>query len=243
LAEAGYTYRDIDAVYISHQHADHIGGLEWLAFMTYFDPMCEKIPLYLSQDIDLWEDFLQESLRYLVGETVERGAYFDWNDMVIPIHDETPPDLFHLGHLTFEAVPVWHVVGEIKEVGFCMRSFGLRISGPEEPNVFWTSDTTFDPDHLMEHYEWADWILHDCETSLANEGKPVNRHATRSNVHPHFYDLAELPLEIKKKMFLIHYQDNVLDERGRVISEWAARARGGGFARFVEKGEELVLTL
>lgn len=41
----GLTHRAIDAVYISHQHSDHIGGLEWLAFMSYFDPGCAKIPL------------------------------------------------------------------------------------------------------------------------------------------------------------------------------------------------------
>ena len=33
---------DIDAVYISHLHADHIGGLEWLAFSTYFNPNIPK---------------------------------------------------------------------------------------------------------------------------------------------------------------------------------------------------------
>ena len=26
----GLGYADIDAVYISHLHADHVGGLEWL---------------------------------------------------------------------------------------------------------------------------------------------------------------------------------------------------------------------
>lgn len=26
----GYNFKDIDEVYLSHLHADHIGGLEWL---------------------------------------------------------------------------------------------------------------------------------------------------------------------------------------------------------------------
>ncbi len=32
----------IDAVYLTHQHADHIGGLEWLALCTYFNPTLKR---------------------------------------------------------------------------------------------------------------------------------------------------------------------------------------------------------
>ena len=34
--DAGYDRKDLDAVYISHLHSDHIGGMEWLALSTYF---------------------------------------------------------------------------------------------------------------------------------------------------------------------------------------------------------------
>ena len=40
LAEQGIQAKELgralDAVYISHLHSDHIGGLEWLAFTCYF---------------------------------------------------------------------------------------------------------------------------------------------------------------------------------------------------------------
>lgn len=32
----------IDGVYISHVHADHVGGLEYLGFCTHFNPNCPK---------------------------------------------------------------------------------------------------------------------------------------------------------------------------------------------------------
>lgn len=36
LTKLGYHSQDIDAVYISHLHADHIGGIEWFAFQRKF---------------------------------------------------------------------------------------------------------------------------------------------------------------------------------------------------------------
>lgn len=38
LAALGLTFLDIDGVYISHPHSDHIGGLECFALMTIFAP-------------------------------------------------------------------------------------------------------------------------------------------------------------------------------------------------------------
>ena len=36
LSQANYLPQDVDAVYISHLHADHIGGIEWFAFQRKF---------------------------------------------------------------------------------------------------------------------------------------------------------------------------------------------------------------
>jgi ribonuclease BN (tRNA processing enzyme) len=42
LAKINYSHRDISAVYISHAHADHAGGLEWLGFCSYFVPIVKS---------------------------------------------------------------------------------------------------------------------------------------------------------------------------------------------------------
>ena len=42
MKKAGKSVKDVEAVYISHMHADHAGGLDWLAYSKYFDPDAEK---------------------------------------------------------------------------------------------------------------------------------------------------------------------------------------------------------
>src|SRR3982751_6023894 len=57
LHDLGLSYQDIGSVYISHLHADHSGGLEWLAFSRKFDPNCLKPHLYIQEALSdiLWE--------------------------------------------------------------------------------------------------------------------------------------------------------------------------------------------
>ena len=88
--------------------------------------------------------------------------------------------------------------------------------------VYLTSDTQFTPDHLKEPYNLADIIINDCETS-----------PFRSEVHAHYDDLKTLDENIKTKMYLWHYQDNVVEN----FEEWQLKAKNDGFKSFLQKGE------
>src|SRR3990167_7935195 len=46
LAKFNLTHKHINAVYISHFHADHAGGLIWLGFSTKFDTPQQKQTLF-----------------------------------------------------------------------------------------------------------------------------------------------------------------------------------------------------
>ena len=47
LQNIGLNYLNIDAIYVTHLHADHVGGMEYLAFCNYFNPRAQnKITLY-----------------------------------------------------------------------------------------------------------------------------------------------------------------------------------------------------
>ena len=42
---------DFDAVYISHLHSDHIGGLEWMALANYFVFDGHRATLFAVQEL------------------------------------------------------------------------------------------------------------------------------------------------------------------------------------------------
>src|SRR5438552_2225581 len=51
LHAIGKSYQDITDVYVSHLHADHCGGLEWLALTTKFDAACKKPRLHVHRSL------------------------------------------------------------------------------------------------------------------------------------------------------------------------------------------------
>ena len=184
LFEQGYKYSDINAVYISHNHADHAGGLEWLALTNYFDPNCSK-PKLLTADINvnrLWEKTLSGGLNTLSNNPLMLETFFQ-------VEAINASSGFYWGKIHFDIVQVCHVPSGTT----IMPCFGLFFT-INETKIFFTSDTQFTPAILSKYYNEADVIFHDCEN-----GKII------SGVHSSYKDLKTLPLEVKKKMWLYHY--------------------------------------
>lgn len=104
-------------------------------------------------------------------------------------------------------------------------SFGIMVKDPDSGKVvFCPGDTQYAPNQLTDFYRQSDFIVQDCETMY------------RSGVHAHYDELKTLPDDIKAKMLLVHYQDNVIDN----WKEWNDKARSDGFTcrefPFVAKG-------
>lgn len=191
LNELGYTYRDITDVYISHLHADHAGGLEWLALTTRFDKTCKKVNLHANKGIisDLWEKTLSGGMSTLQGAKAGLSDFFN----VCPIK---PNESFLWQGIHFQTVQMIHVVN-----GYAlMPSFGL-IFEINKTRIMITTDTQIAPLQLRDYYNQVDIIFHDCETS------PVP-----SGVHAHFEDLKLFDPKIKAKMWLYHYNPGPLPD-------------------------------
>ncbi len=211
---------EIDGVYISHLHADHIGGLEWLALCTFFNPNCPPPKLYCVGALmqELWDKSLRGGLETLqvrgkIGTSVEAKltTYFD-------VHPISINDSFVWEGIKFTPVQTTHVMSGFR-IQFC---YGLMIEPilvPRAPvkkrRIFLTGDTQLVP-NLRDLYDVADIVLHDCETGF------------RSGVHPHYDDLKALPDDVKIKIHLYHYNEPKAQNA----------CEADGFYQFIQVGNE-----
>lgn len=191
LDAMGYNHSMIRHVYITHQHFDHAGGLEWLALSTFFDSNYSGKPVLLADSaiIKSLTHHFPPGLCTLQDRCATLATYFD-------IQTLTRNKTWTWQGNLFQLVPVLHYYHDHD----LMPSFGLFIT-TGTTRIFYTSDTQFDTDNLLPYYEKADVIFHDCETSLPPSG-----------IHAHYQQLCFLPDQIKKKIWLYHYSAGELPD-------------------------------
>jgi hypothetical protein len=191
IARHGLTHRDLTDIYISHLHADHIGGLEYVAFTTKFDPACARPRLYVEAKLAdaLWERSLRGGLGVITEGETRLEDFFD----LVPLTANRP---FDWQGIRLEPVPLAHVVSPRVTV----NSHGLLIQSDGYCTLL-TTDMRFDADYLAPYYARADLIFHDCE---------IGRH--RTGIHAHYQDLLTLPGAVRGKMWLYDYPPGPLPD-------------------------------
>ena len=191
LNHANYLPIDIDAVYISHLHADHIGGLEWFAFQRKFNSKNGMAKLIIHQELvgALWDHSLSGGLKTLNEKEATLNDYFE----VYAVNDG---HIFEWEGLKLNLIKTIHVYSNKK----LMPSYGLDIQYKEK-SYFITTDTRFTPDRFELFYRNATLIFHDCETLEVPSG-----------VHTHFNELDALEPSVKAKLWLYHYNDGNLPD-------------------------------
>ncbi len=225
LRDQDLSYLDIDALFVSHAHGDHAAGIDYIAFPTYFDgryhtnrmptpdwkgPKIKPV-LFTERQLmkDLWDHSWRGSLEGLEGVDATLDTYFDTRPVNIN-------DSFEFAGMKFDIVQSIHISAKYALVS----SFGLMFTDNGN-RIYITSDCQFSPiSSMLAYYAESDIIIHDCETMY------------KSGVHAHYDELKTLKPEIKAKMRLIHYQDNVLDN----WDEWSQKAVDDGFYGFVRPG-------
>ncbi|NJL83212.1 MAG: MBL fold metallo-hydrolase [Chloroflexaceae bacterium] len=191
LDAAGFSYLDITDIYISHLHADHVGGLEFMGVSRKFDPRCTLSKIYISKELiaDLWERRLSGGMRYISGDIASLDTYFKVS--VIERDNQ-----FCWENICFSLIRLVHIDSGY----FIMPSYGLRFE-VDGVRIFLTTDTLLRWELMQEAYEWADVVFQDCE---------ILSHPT--TVHAHYQELVQLPSTIKAKMWLYGYQPGELPE-------------------------------
>lgn len=190
LHEQGLSYQDIHDVYISHLHADHVGGIEGLAFNTKFNSAHQKVRLHLSDTLvpSIWDNVLAGGLTLLTEGKMQLSSYF--------VVEAVPSK----GKFTWENIDFYLIqTVHIKTKNELMPCYGLLFR-LKEMTIFITTDAQLTPE-ITNIYSQADLIFQDCETA-----------PTKSGVHAHYTDLIKLDPQTKKKMWLYHYQPGPLPD-------------------------------
>ena len=213
----GFELLAVRNVFLSHMHNDHIGSTPDFAFLTHFVPDIKKVNLFIHslmyQDYKAYLMSLVSSLDFTQKDKdkPETTIHDFFN-----VHSLKSNKSFKLGGNEFIPFQTTHFVNSC----IIMPSFGLIIKTENGKKVLITGDTQFNPSQLKKLYNEADYIFHECETAPFESG-----------IHSHINKLLTLPKEIRDKMYLTHYGDNIEDEK---IAE-----KGKQFAGYVLPNQEI----
>lgn len=177
LAEAGIKLADIHDIYISHQHADHIGGLEEVAFTRYD---WGKKPRHYSEGkyaprliaeaglmVELWDQSLKGGLQSMEGFDSDLNTFFE----CVPIKSG---EAFEWEGWSMRLTQQIHIMAGSR----IMPTYGLVITKEGHKTVYLTTDSQHcSPKQIQVFYKQADLIIQDSEITGLNfkfeEGQKV----------------------------------------------------------------------
>lgn len=213
LYAAGLSWHEVDGQIITHAHGDHLFGLEDFAFSRYFidgavpairngGPKA-KLVSHSAVVREIWEA-MAPSLRY-GPDTVAPGAgtLGDYFDVLVAVSSESAlanpwpqAERFVAGGLVVTLRETLHVPGK--------PSTSIEIDLDNGNVAWWSGDSIVDSEFLEAIEPHTTVFFHDC-TFVDYPGQ----------VHGAFQQLERLPDRVRRKMVLMHHEDDVEVHRHR----------------------------
>lgn len=180
-AQLAFDVAQLDAVVLTHLHADHASGLEGLAYYCRYR-LGKRLrlvahPLVMEK---LWPEKLAPSMEWSYHALGQPPALRQLNDFfdIIPLQEKQP---LQVGPFRLECRRTIHSI----------PTMALRVQAAGR-TLGYSADTAFDAS-LIEWLNAADMFVHE---------------ASSGPMHTPYEKLAALPGEVRKKMRLIHYPDD-----------------------------------
>jgi hydroxyacylglutathione hydrolase len=183
LYELGITPDQLDGILVTHIHADHVGGLEEMAFRLLYIYR-KRIKLYVPSKVaeTLWEHTLKGALENRQEHLLGLADYFD-----IIVLNEGVKYMLHDG-LSIEVIQTLHIPAK--------PNYSLFIN----ELLFYSADIQFNRELLIDEVlgrRKCSYILHDCQLN----GPAI--------VHTSLKQMLTLPAEAQSKTYLMHYDDDM----------------------------------
>jgi len=228
LKQIGMTSSDIDGIYISHPHNDHIGGMEYLGLTTLFNPFYTPAKKDWLGDQPIADKLFFEREWWPGPPSKAKPDIFIHKKVLEPLKRAVGPGLD-----TVQGVPNVRL-----ETYFDIHEIGKQENGETRTHIFsdgdgkWTMTPVFTMHVISSSEEMASYGI-----SLQHSGgyyilmptdtqdvmpKQLEVHFKRANriymdcetskfpsgVHPHISDLINyMTPDIQKKCLLYHYDE------------------------------------
>lgn len=197
LTDIGLDVYKVKCYLPTHSHADHIGGYEEIMLNNRYiiGDRNDKPKLIILRDYQeqLWSKSLAGGAEYCEDSQGQTLQLTDFFDILRPVANQTKGRktwVYQHGPLEITLMRTRHFPDSAKSVDESQWCCGVLINR----RVWFSGDTMFDPAYPGRYAQDVELMFHDCQMFTGG-------------VHASYHELMKLDPDIRRKMYLYHYND------------------------------------